>query len=151
MTELDNMFKRLNESLQSLTKLVEKVNGKLETASKRAKAPAPEPNKQAEKKKRIRRPSANPESAAAEKKPEKVKLRMKRAKKGKSDEGGSIVGKVQNVIENTPGINFKSIQEKTGFEAKQIQNTVFMLKKRGKIKADGRGVYYPVLVEEQQL
>ena len=39
------------------------------------------------------------------------------------------------------GIDFASIQAKTGFEEKKIRNIIFRLNKIGKIKRKSRGIY----------
>jgi len=54
----------------------------------------------------------------------------------------SIVDSVFEVIRNTGGgIAHVAILEKTGLGQRQVSNAVFKLKKQGKVKNVGRGVY----------
>jgi predicted Rossmann fold nucleotide-binding protein DprA/Smf involved in DNA uptake len=54
----------------------------------------------------------------------------------------SIVDSVLEVIRNAgDGISHVAILEKTGFGQRQVSNAVFKLKKQGKVKNVGRGVY----------
>lgn len=39
------------------------------------------------------------------------------------------------------GVNTAKLKEKTGFNARKIQNTIYKLKKDGKIKSEQRGVF----------
>jgi len=57
-------------------------------------------------------------------------------------ESSSIVDSVLEVIRNAAGgIAHVAILEKTGFGQRQVSNAVFKLKKQGKVKNVGRGVY----------
>jgi len=55
----------------------------------------------------------------------------------------SIVDSVLEVIKNAGGggVAHVAILEKTGFGQRQVSNAVFKLKKQGKVKNVGRGVY----------
>ncbi|MGA9236396.1 MAG: hypothetical protein WBV91_16355, partial [Desulfobacterales bacterium] len=54
----------------------------------------------------------------------------------------SIVDSVLEVIRNAGGgISHVAILEKAGFSQQQVSNAVFKLKKQGKVKNVGRGVY----------
>lgn len=46
--------------------------------------------------------------------------------------------------QNEKGLNTAALIEKTGFNAKKVQNTVFKLRKQGKINSAGRGIYVKV-------
>jgi predicted Rossmann fold nucleotide-binding protein DprA/Smf involved in DNA uptake len=57
-------------------------------------------------------------------------------------ESSSILDSVLEVIRNAGGgIAHVAILEKTGFGQRQVSNAVFKLKKQGKVKNVGRGVY----------
>ena len=57
-------------------------------------------------------------------------------------ESSSILDAVLEVIRNAAGgIAHVAILEKTGFGQRQVSNAVFKLKKQGKVKNVGRGVY----------
>ena len=42
------------------------------------------------------------------------------------------------------GANMAAIKQKTGYENRKIQNSVYKLKKQGKIKSEAKGVYVKV-------
>lgn len=63
----------------------------------------------------------------------------------------SNVDTVFEAIKNADGgINNASIIEKTGLAQKQVANVVFKLKKQGKIKAVGRGVFTSARLNDYQ-
>ena len=39
------------------------------------------------------------------------------------------------------GVDMATLKKKTGFNNKKIQNAIFGLKKQGKIKSGGKGIY----------
>jgi hypothetical protein len=86
---------------------------------------------------------AEPEAQA----PEGLEIKSKSSTKsvqGKAIRpGAGVMEKVQKAIEKNPGIDFKSLVKKTGLEAKQVQNALPPLKKAGKIKSEGKGIYSP--------
>ena len=45
------------------------------------------------------------------------------------------------IIGSKGGVNTATLMKKTGFSVRQIHNNVYKLKKQGKIKSVGRGVY----------
>ncbi|MFC1815732.1 hypothetical protein ACFL0M_07255 [Thermodesulfobacteriota bacterium] len=45
------------------------------------------------------------------------------------------------IIRSKKGVNIAALMEKTGFNEKQIHNNVYKLKKQGKVKSVGKGVY----------
>jgi hypothetical protein len=51
--------------------------------------------------------------------------------------------KVLKAIVNNPGIDFRALVKKTGLEASQVQNALPPLKKAGKIRSEGKSVYFP--------
>jgi len=46
---------------------------------------------------------------------------------------------VQNL--NLDGGDVATLKEKTGFEGRTVNNVIYRLKKEGKIKSSGRGIY----------
>jgi len=42
------------------------------------------------------------------------------------------------------GVNISKLKDKTGFDNKKIQNIVYKLKKQGKVKSGGIGIYLKV-------
>jgi hypothetical protein len=57
--------------------------------------------------------------------------------------GAGVMEKVLITIEKNPGIDFKSLVKKAGLESMQVQNALPPLKKAGKIKSEGKGIYSP--------
>jgi predicted HTH transcriptional regulator len=143
MKEVDVLTKSLSEIFMAFTRLVVKMNEKLDTILKmKNKKTASKPMTQgpAEKK-------APAKKMDARKPALKMTGKLKGGSKagpGKTAGGIKIVETVRKTIEDNPGITFKSLQEKSGFDTKQIQNALPALKKAGKIKSEGKGTYFPV-------
>ena len=73
--------------------------------------------------------------------PKKSKTKAKAADKTKR---GSASGTVLDIIRRNRsknGVDMAALKKKTGFKNKAILNAIFMLKKQGKIKSGGRGIY----------
>jgi len=159
MKEFDDLMKSLTDSFNAFTKLIEKVSENLKTIYEKKEQPASSPfEPQTEAKEKVHAKEdakKKPVLKAGPRAKSQPKLSPKnqaKKKAGKPETGVSITEAVQKAIENNPGINFKSLQDKTGFETKQIQNALPPLKKAGKIKSEGRGIYYPAtaqVTEEQ--
>jgi hypothetical protein len=66
------------------------------------------------------------------------------SKKGRGRAKMTATERVISVMKRSPrGIDIAEMKKRTGFEDKTIRNIVFRLKKQGKIKRTGRGVYAP--------
>ena len=81
--------------------------------------------------------------------PKKLKPKLKTAKKkaAKKVKKGSISEAVLDIISKSrskSGVNMVTLKKKTGFDNKAILNAIFLLKKQGKIKSGGRGLYVKV-------
>ena len=74
-----------------------------------------------------------------EKKAREQKLAKRRAKSLMMSE---TVFKI--IKRHKKGIDISKLKERTGFSNKKIHNIVFKLKKQGKIKSGGRGIYIKV-------
>ena len=73
--------------------------------------------------------------------PKKSKKKAKAVKKAKR---GSVSDTVLDIIKKTRnknGVDMTTLKKKTGFNNKAILNAIFNLKKHGKIKSGGRGLY----------
>ena len=125
--EENKMTKKLKKDLQAVNKeinaLVKKTESLLKSFDKLDKpkakpAKAKAPKKTPLKKAAVKKPS--PKKAATVTAADTVLAIIKRSKKG--------VGKA-------------ALMEKTGYKQKKISNLVFKLKKQGKIKSVGKGVY----------
>ena len=71
----------------------------------------------------------------------KPKTKSKTSKKGKTVVKTIRTRKTASVQSKTAIDTVFDIIEKTGFESKKIANVLFKLKKQGKIKSAGKGVY----------
>lgn len=120
-------------------KLLKNIAADLKTISKEINAIATQVGK-------VTKPQAK---VAAKTKGIKKVVKAKTPKKSTTEktapaakESGSIVNSVLEVIKNAGGgIAHVAILEKTGFGQRQVSNAVFKLKKQGKVKNVGRGVY----------
>jgi len=137
MKEIEKILKTVSDGLklasQGILSLAEKVN-------EAAKAMGTTEN------------SAAKVTAAAWK--TKPKTKTKTSKKGKTGvktihtkkvagvQSKTAIDTIFDIIKksNTP-INTAALRGKTGFESKKISNVLFKLKKQGKIKSAGKGLY----------
>ena len=115
MKEFDVALKAVAEGLKTLAQGMEKIAEKLEESMPKKKAKAKPAPKTAAKPKKAPAKKAAKETAA-----DTVLTVIKRSKKGVTSAG---------------------LAEKTGFDKKKIANTIFKLRKQGKIKSVNRGVY----------
>lgn len=120
MKEFDVALKAVAEGLRTIAQGMEKIAEKLEDSVPKGKTKA----------KAARRTAAKPKKAAPNKKP---------VKKAKKETASDAVLKI--VTGSKGGVDNKTLAEKTGFDKKKIANIVFKLRKQGKIKSVGRGVY----------
>ena len=125
MADTGKTLKAIAESLKALSKEINSI------ATQVGKATKPQAKKTAKVKPVIK--------AARAKAPKKSTPKIP----APSSKGNvSNVDKVFEAIKNADGgINNASIIEKTGLAQKQVANVVFKLKKQGKIKTVGRGVF----------
>ena len=120
-------------------KLLKNIAADLKTISKEINAIATQVGK-------VNKPQAKATAKAKRvKKVAKAKTPKKSTAKKtapSAKESSSIVDSVLEVIRNAGGgIAHVAILEKTGFGQRQVSNAVFKLKKQGKVKNVGRGVY----------
>jgi hypothetical protein len=128
--EMAELLKNLNAALQAFERLTEKAIIELDGILEKVEPSVSQKKKESEPK----LPEASPQTPSE---PEESALPEK-------PEGSlSILDAVQQAIEKNPGIDTKSLREKTGFETNQIRNVVPVLKKKGKIKAE-KGKYFPI-------
>jgi predicted Rossmann fold nucleotide-binding protein DprA/Smf involved in DNA uptake len=117
MKEFEVALKAVVDGMRTLAQGVEKLAGKLEASVPNGKAKA----------KPVRKAAAKPKKAAPKKTVKK--------KASASDTVLTIINRSKK------GVNSDTLAEKTGFDKKKIANIVFRLRKTGKIKSLGRGVY----------
>ncbi len=120
-------MKQLQKDLQSAAKALNALAKKIDAISKKlggVKKTAP----------------AKPSPAKATKKKTAVKTVKKSApKKPVVATGSDMVLKIVSSYKR--GVSMAALIGKTGFNAKRVQNTVFRLRKLGKIKSLNKGVY----------
>jgi len=119
MKEFDVALKAVAEGLKTLAQGMEKIAEKLEESIPKKKT------KVKAKAKPARKTAAKPKKAPAE----------KAAKETAADTVLTVIKRSKK------GVNSANLIEKTGFDKKKIANTIFKLRKQGKIKSVNRGVY----------
>ena len=84
----------------------------------------------------------------ARKAPAKPKKVVKKAAKKavpKKEKPATAVDTVLGIINRSKkGVDTDTLVKKTGYDKKKVANLVYKLKKQGKIKSDGKGVYLKV-------
>jgi hypothetical protein len=126
MTELESLIKTVAEGLKLMAQGVEKLAEKVEDLGK---------SPSEEKVKTKRKSPAKPKKKAAA-----VKA-VKPASKKSVAAADTVLGVIKS---SKKGVGTATIVEKTGYDRKKVANIVFKLKKLGKIKSVGRGVYAKV-------
>ena len=85
-----------------------------------------------------------PKAKVVKKKPVKKTVTKKVAAKKSATKRSTktAVDTILGVIKGSKkGVNTAALMNKTGFNAKKIQNVIFKLKKQGKVKSEEKGVY----------
>ena len=130
MKNLKKNLQTVNRELKALAKKVDKIVvavGKLEKPNV-----AKKPKVKAAKKKPVRKTVAK--KVAAKKRAVKKVVKKKTTK--------TAIDTVLSIIKRSKkGVNTAALMKKTGFNEKQIHNNVYKLKKQGKVKSVGKGVY----------
>jgi len=79
------------------------------------------------------------EKAQTAKKPKAKAVKKAPAKKpARLSASGTVLAIVKR---SRKGIDTATLEKKTGFEGRKMRDTIFRLKKDGKIKSAGRGIY----------
>lgn len=125
MKEFDVALKAVAEGLRTIAQGVERLAEKLEDS-----APKGQP-----KAKPARKAAAKPKKTAPKKAAPKKETPKKAAKVTAADTVLAIINRSKK------GVDSETLVEKTGFDKKKIANIVFKLRKQGKIKSVGKGVY----------
>lgn len=125
MINLKKNLQAVNRELKALAKKVDQIVvavGKLEKAKVTKK-----PKAKVVKRKPVKKTVAK-----------KVAVKKPAAKKPTK----TVIDTVLAIINRSKkGINTAALMKKTGFSEKQIHNNVYKLKKQGKVKSIGKGVY----------
>ncbi len=125
MKNLKKNLQAVNKDLKALAKKVDKIVvalGKLEKPKVAKKQKA-----KAVKRKPVKKTVAK-------------KIAVKKPAKKKTTK--TVIDTVLTIIRRSKkGVNTATLMKKTGFSEKQVHNNVYKLKKQGKVKSVGRGVY----------
>ena len=73
--------------------------------------------------------------------PKKPKEKEKAAKKEKKSTVGGTVLDIIMKSRSKNGVNMSTLKQKSDLNTRTIQNAIFGLKKQGKIKSGGKGIY----------
>jgi hypothetical protein len=137
MKEIEKILKTVSDGLklasQGILSLAEKVNeaakamGTTENSAAKATAAAWK---------------TKPKTKTKTSKKGKTGVKTIRTKKVAGVQSKTAIDTIFDIIKksNTP-INTAALRGKTGFESKKISNVLFKLKKQGKIKSAGKGLY----------
>jgi septal ring factor EnvC (AmiA/AmiB activator) len=126
----ENEMATMKQDLATLTRQIKALSVKLDKLTKAAaKLGAAKPA--------AKKPAAKKAAKKAVKKP--VAKKKPAAKKPKAV---TSIDKVFGFIRSAKaGINTATLEKKTGFNKKKVQNIIFKLKKQGKIKTKAKGIY----------
>jgi len=125
MKNLKKNLQSVNKEIKALAKKVDKIVvavGKLE----KPKA-AKKPKAKAVKRKPVKKTVAK-----------KVAVKKPAAKKTTKTVIATVLATIRR---SKKGVNTATLMKKTGFNERQIHNNIYKLKKQGKIKGVGRGLY----------
>ena len=135
MKEIEKILKTVSDGLklasQGILSLAEKVNEAAKAMGTNEKTA-------------VKRTDAagKPKTKSKTSKKGKTVVKTIRTKKTAGVQSKTAIDTVFDIIEKsgTP-VGTAALREKTGFESKKIANVLFKLKKQGKIKSAGKGVY----------
>lgn len=121
------------KALKALTRKIEKIQRQVDKAAVPAAAKAKKAAKRAPVKKK----------APAQKAPAKKKAVKKApAKKATAKKPATATDTALSIIRRSKkGVTNAEMMKKTGFNQKKVANLFFKLKKQGKIKSKGKGLY----------
>ena len=116
-------MKQIKEDLQAVSKSLKQLTRKTEQMAKRL---------------------SKLEKTQAAKKP-KAKAKAVKKRVTKKATKVTAIGAVLSVIaKSKKGVTTAQIKKKTGFEEKKVWNNINFLKRKGKVKSAGRGIYAKV-------
>jgi type II secretory pathway predicted ATPase ExeA len=116
---MKHLEKDLNAVLKELKELIRKTEGMVKIVGKLEKTKVPK-------------------KAKAKARP---KVKTKAVKKRVAKKATAIDTVFAIIKKSRKGVNAATLKKKTGFDDKKVWNNVNTLKRKGKIKSAGRGVY----------
>ena len=126
-------MKQLKKDLQAISNILKQLTKKTETIAKSLGKPKKTKPAKKAKAKAVRKMKAKATRKA------KPKVRAKVVKKAlKVSASGTVLTLVRR---SRKGIGVATLREKSGLEGRKINDIVHRLKREGKIKATGRGIY----------
>jgi hypothetical protein len=134
MKDFDVALKAVAEGLRTIAQGMGKIAEKLEESTPK-KQPKAKPARKTKTKPAPKvKAVAKPKKAPAKKAPAKKTVKTATA----ADTVLAVINRTKK------GVSTATLAEKTGFDNKKIANIVFKLRKLGKVKSVGRGVYVKV-------
>ncbi len=138
-------MKQLKKDLQAISNILKQLTKKIETIAKKLdKLEKAKPARKA-KAKTVRKVKVKATRKAKAKTVRKVKVKATRKAKPKAVKKApkvSASGTVLTLVRRSrKGIGVATLREKSGLEGRKINDIVHRLKREGKIKAIGRGIY----------
>ena len=119
--------------MKNLKKNLQTVNRELKTLAKKV-------DKLVVAVRKLEKPKAKPVKAKPVKKTVAKKVAVKKPAAKKTTK--TVIDTVLAMIRRSKkGVSAAALMKKTGFNEKQIHNNVYKLKKQGKVKSIGKGVY----------
>ena len=135
MKEIEKILKTVSDGLklasQGILSLAEKVNEAAKTLATNEKTA-------------VKRTAAagKPKTKSKTSKKGKTVVKTIRTKKAAGGQSKTAIDTVFDIVKKSDmPVGTAALREKTGFESKKIANVLFKLKKQGKIKSAGKGVY----------
>jgi predicted Rossmann fold nucleotide-binding protein DprA/Smf involved in DNA uptake len=136
MKEIEKILKTVSDGLklaaQGMLSLAEKVNEAAKTMGTTEKSVAEQQAAAVGKLKTKTKTS----------KKGKTTVKVIRTKKNAGAQAMTAIDTIFDIVKKSDKpVGMATLREKTGFESKKIANVLFKLKKQGKIKSVGKGVY----------
>ena len=129
MKEIQSVLKLVADGLKSIAQCVEAISDKVDEYAE---------SQTAEQTKYAAKPEAK-ESAPKKKVTRKKTVEAPKKNAAKAPTASETVCNVISTSKN--GIDVTTLVQKTGYDRKKLSNAIYKLRKQGKIKSTGKGVY----------
>ena len=149
MRDLEKVLNLLGKSLKTMSQGINAIAEQVDEIAEVGKSEEKEGARPAAGVPEVPKPKTKPAKTKPAPKAAKPKAKKKPAAKkapakpaAKKGKPASASATVLDIINNSPEpLNNAAIMEKTGYDKRKVQNILFNLKKAGKIKSAGRGLY----------
>ena len=135
---MKNLKKNLQAVNRELKALAKKVDRLVVAVGKLAKPKVAKKQKAKAVKRKPVKKTVEKKVAAKKRAVKKVAAKKPATKKTTKTVFDTVLAMIRR---SKKGVNTAALMKKTGFSEKQIHNNVYKLKKQGKVKSVGRGVY----------